>query len=227
MRHGPVAHVAKGIPINTPNMPLGYVVAKVHDFELANLSTSGTGDTWLQGAGNANTMVQGTDNAAPVSPAGVMISYLPNLTASLPFTEPSNGSLGGGTIESSHWRTGVSSGQGIYFAYWVMLSPGYQGHPTGAGKEAEVFPSGSGANIVLGFHGVGSAPLQSACVINDASGDPRQGTYMGGNLSSTAGLRNRGSYDLVEWWIIMNTFDGLGNPNADGQAYGWLNGVQH
>jgi hypothetical protein len=37
----------------------------------------------------------------------------------------------------------------------------------------------------------------------------------------------RGEWALIEWQVVLNTFDASGNPNPDGVFRGWVNGVRH
>ena len=108
----------------------------------------------------------------------------------------------------------------MYLSFWFMVSPNWDGHPTGANKIFHITIGGSN-HFVVNLWGYGNGMLQMGVLL--------QGIVNSGTGSTAANwLPNLGTGEVVrgKWYHVEMIAVGNSSGAADGSVDWWLNGTK-
>lgn len=177
------------VAASCPNLPAGYRVVTERPF-----AAKGE-DGWSERATSNYQLV--SDATAPRSAPGIARAYY-----------PAGYKAGTGPIAVDH---AVPKAQGLFTCFWLRLSPGWVGEPSGVNKVLHFWLGGSN-RAVISAQGAGAGPFRASI--------RTQNTWPVGNRNlGGSGQIRPGHWSLVEVELVTNAA-GV----ANGRARWWVDG---
>jgi len=208
-KSGSATLIVAAVPPPPPPPPSGSVEPPGMTTLTERAFNSVTEDGWGVSAwsGSVSNCTIQSDPTAPMSPPNVgRIRYPAGFASG---GEP----CGESKPLSGNYRT-------MYLSFWFMVSPNWDGHPTGANKIFHITIGGSN-HFVVNLWGYGNGMLQMGVLL--------QGIVNSGTGSTAANwLPNLGTGEVVrgKWYHVEMIAVGNSSGAADGSVDWWLNGTK-